>query len=84
MKPNPCWIHGQNFTCTKCEQVASSAVADHDFPREFVTINLKAQLGKNFNDAIIRLIATLKTCDLNSKTSTISPYKCFNVRLSKV
>lgn len=40
------------LTCDKWEHVASTALADHDLPRDFLTINLKARTGNNPNDAI--------------------------------
>lgn len=40
------------LTCDKWEHAASTALADHDFPRDFPTINLKALTGKNPNDAV--------------------------------
>lgn len=53
-----------NLTFTKWEQAASTALADHVFPSDCLTITLKADTGNNPNNATMELRAVDRTEDL--------------------
>lgn len=55
----------QGLTFSRWEQRASTAVEDHDFPREFDTINPEAHLGNNPKNATMELRAAHRIGDLN-------------------
>lgn len=58
------YIYLTKHTFVKCEQAASTAVADHDFPIDFFTINLNALIGKTPVNATIQQRATDRVGDL--------------------
>lgn len=69
------------LTLDKWVHAASTALSDHDVPRNFLTKNLNAQVGNNPNDAIVQVKAAEMIEDLKLQTSHSLIYKVDMVKV---